>query len=192
MSMLLGLVALAPSAWAGEFGKIRMPLTPSEPRDEYLGMKKKKEASTVSWTSRNAGFTCSAVGDYVEAKVLRGTWPGVVPDRVYCDSELGTVKLKVDLYDEKLKPMFVGDGTLVLARSFGESVEFNGPPPRRDVGVQQGNTGTSGIYCKIEPGPTLRVRAKDSTADVETVCKLRTTSGDTYELPIVLRSAPRD
>lgn len=191
MTTLLVLATLSPSAWAGDYGSIRMPLTPSDPRDEFIGMKKKKRASTVPWTSLTPGFTCSAVGDYVEVKVQRSTWPGVVPEKVLCESELGVVKMKVQLYDEVLKTMFVGDGTLVLARSYGESAEFEGPPPRRDVGVQQGNTGLSGIYCKIEPGPVLQVRAKDTTEDVATVCKLRTTTGDTYELPIVLRTATR-
>jgi hypothetical protein len=191
--MLATLALLAPTtAIAGDFGSIRMPLTPVDYRDHFLGLKKKKGAATVQWTSRNPGFTCRGDGDFVEVRVDNATWPSVVPDKVYCDSELGTVKMKVQLYDEVLRSQFVGDGTLVLARAFGESAEWEGVPPRKDLPVQQGNTGDTGLYCKVQPGPILLVRAKQTAEDASGKCVLRTNAGGQYEVPIVLRSAYRE
>jgi hypothetical protein len=88
--------------------------------------------------------------------------------------------------------MFVGDGTLVLARNYGESVEYKGPPPRLDVGVQQGNTGDTGVYCKVLPGPSLLVSVKKGTEDTQGSCRLRSSSGDSFEFPLVVRSAYRE
>ncbi|MCA9569624.1 MAG: hypothetical protein KC656_17380 [Myxococcales bacterium] len=187
----LGLL-LGGTAWAGPYKVLRMPLTPSDHREEFHALIKKKEAGSVQWTSDSAGFECIGKGDFVEVWVRKATWPGVVPEAIQCASELGVVKAKVDLYDEVLKTMFVGDGSLVLARARGESSEFRGDPPRKDVGIQQGNTEATGIHCKIEPGPILVVRAKDSTEDVATSCTLRTSSGGTFSFPVVLRTALRE
>lgn len=181
-----------PVAHAGPFGSLRMPVTPhSEHRTEFHALIKKKGAGAVQWTSRSPGFTCKGEGDFVEVWVRAPSWPGQIPEKVWCDSELGAVKAKVDLYDEVLKPMFVGDGSLVLVRHFGESVDYEGLPPRMDVGVQQGNTGELGILCKIKPGPKLIVEATSKTEDGVGACRLRTTSGEMFTFPLVLRSAER-
>lgn len=183
---------LISNAEAGMLGSLRMPLTPHGPRTEFHGLVKKKRASTVTWTSRTPGFVCTSDGDFVEVRVAKATWPGTVPDRIWCDSDLGSVKMKVEIWDERLVSMFVGDGTLVLARAYGESADYEGPVPRHDVIVQQGNTGDTGLYCKIKPGPVLHVRAKQTTEDTQGSCVVRTSAGESYAIPIVLRSTNRD
>lgn len=169
-----------------------MPLTPSESHvDEYHALIPVADAGSRKWASDAPGFECVGDGQFVEVWVRRSNWPSRVPKAVTCSDGSVKAKAKVRIVDRALAPMFAGDGALVLPREKGESSIFRGPPPRADLGVQQGKTGSLSVLCKVNAGPQLEVVAYPAMDDGEGRCTLQTPYGEVVAFPVVVRTIKR-
>ena len=170
-----------------------MPLTPAdEYQPEFHALVPFEGAGAHEWGPSHAGFECVAEGDFVEIWVRRTAWPSEVPKKVECTNGEGKVATaKVRITDRNLEPMFVADGSLVMPREKKNSAIYKGAPPREDLGVQQGRTGSLSVLCKINPGPELEVVAYPNMEDGEGRCTLQTTLGEKVQFPIRVRSIKR-
>lgn len=169
-----------------------MPLTPSDTtRPEVHTLIPMEGAGGRQWASDTPGFECVGNGEFIEVWVRQASWPSVVPKAVVCSDGVTQGKAKVQVVDNKLQPMFVGDGSLVLPREKGESAIFKGDPPRKDLGVQQGKSGSLEILCKVERGPVLEVTAYPTMDDGIGRCTLQSTMGETVQFPVVVRTLKR-
>ena len=186
--------SLASLAFAAEaqLKVLVMPLTPADDyQTEFHALIPYENADSKPWAASHPGFECVATEEYVEVWVRRDTWPSEVPKKIVCKSEDDEVKAKVKIVDRNLEPMFVADGSLVMPREKGESSLYKGPPPRFDLGVQQGKSGSLNILCKITAGPVLEVTAYPLMPDGEGRCTLQTKLGEKVQFPVRIRTIKR-
>jgi len=183
-------VAHANTADTTKLGEVVMPLTPSDGYDTYVGVFDHEGASHKSWVSDTAGFQCVPRGDLLEVVVDKASWPREVPKKVTCTADDGKkVKASVRIEASKHVAMFLHDGTLLMPRGKGASVTFSGPPPKPDLIVQQGQTGSLTIRCDVEPGPLLKVSVNADTPDSEGMCALKDKAGQVLRVPIKVVTA---
>jgi len=185
MLLLLSGLALAqdPSTIARD--EIRMPLTPSEGHDVYMGVFDHSNADVKRWTSDTEGFTCEPEGDLLQVIVRRETWPSAVPNKVICTADDGRkVKARVVVDSIKHLAMFVSDGTLVMPREKGNASIFTGPPPEENIVVQTGKTGSLSVRCEVRPGPELRVVVEPENEDGLGQCALQDNNGTMVRVPV--------
>lgn len=187
--LLLALAHASPTETT-HLGEVVMPLTPSEGHDTYVGVFEHAGASGKEWVSDTQGFRCVPQGDLLEVVVERASWPREVPKKALCTASDGKkVKVPVRVVAKRHTALFIADGTLVMPRSKGASVTYSGEPPRPDVVVQQGQTGSLGIRCEVEPGPRLEVVVEADTPDGEGVCTLKDKGGQPVRFPIKVVTA---
>ena len=189
--MMMGGAAHAQSG--ARLGILRMPITPfDEHRQEFHALIKHKLADGRVWVSDTEGFECLGNGEYVEVWVRGSSWPAKVPKRVVCSSDVGKVKAKIEIADNKLQPMFLPNGYLIMPREKGESAIYNGPSPRQDVGVQVGQSGSLSILCQVEAGQQLNVVAYPDMKDGEGRCTLKSRHGEVIQIPVIVRTVKRE
>jgi hypothetical protein len=185
MLLLLSGLALAQDPATVARDEIRLPLTPSEGHDVYMGVFDHPRADVKSWTSDTDGFTCEPDGDLLQVVVRRETWPSVVPSKVTCTADDGRrVKARVVVDAIKHQAMFVADGTLVMPREKGNSVIYAGPPPQGNVVVGTGKSGSLSVRCEVKPGPELRVTVDPENDDGVGMCALQDNNGKVVKVPI--------
>ncbi len=181
---LLAAAALAEEP-VSAVGAIEMPMTPFEQFESYSGLLEVKGAGGSAWSSETPGFTCTGVGDWLEVKIERATWPSVIPKKVVCVSAAGKKKkLRVVIKGYHHEPMLVSDGTLLVPRDTKAAAIYLGPPPDSEVVVQQGKTGDLYIHCDIVAGPQLKVVVDAEAKDGVGYCTLRTKFGESVRVPI--------
>ena len=187
--LLLGL-AMADEIDTTKLGEIVMPLTPSEGHDSYTGVFEHEGAGNKKWTSDTQGFQCRPRGDLLEIVAERSSWPRDIPKKVTCEASDGKkVKSKITIEAKRHEPMFISDGTLVVPRGKGAAGYFVGEPPRADLIVGQGQTGSLSIRCEVEPGPKLKVTVDADAPDGEGMCSLKDKGGAVVRVPIKVVTA---
>lgn len=185
MLLLLSGLALAQDPSTIAKGELRMPLTPSEGHEQYIGVFDHESADVKRWTSDTEGFTCEPEGDLLQVVVRKSSWPSVVPNKVTCEADDGRkVKSRIVIDSLKHEPMFVPDGTLVMPREKGASAIYSGSPPVPDIIVQTGKTGSLSVRCEVRPGPELRITVDPENDDGAGQCSLKDNNGKLIRLPI--------
>jgi hypothetical protein len=185
MLLLLSALALAQDPSTVAKDELRMPLTPSEGHDVYMGVFDHTNADVKRWSSDTEGFTCEPDGDLLQVVVRRETWPSVVPSKVTCTADDGRkVKARVVIDSLKHRAMFVADGTLVMPREKGNASIYNGPPPSGNIVVQTGKTGSLSVRCEVRPGPELRVTVDPENKDGVGQCALQDNNGKMVRVPV--------
>ena len=186
---MLWMMGVALAQDGAVFGILQIPITPHDSyRDTYHTLIKEKEAEGKDWSSDTPGFLCTGAGDFVELRVTRGTWPVNVPKKVTCTSGKDKAAAKIVIRDQKLKPMFVGQGTVVLPRLKGETAHYQGPGPRTDLVVGLGKTQGLPALCKAKPNGIIDVTASGDHEDGEGQCLFRTPLAEVIPVPFVVRT----
>lgn len=168
---------------------LQMPITPNDPRrDDYHTLIKRKGAEGKDWASDAPGFECIGKGDFVELWVRRGSWPSQIPKKVTCTSGKEKASAKIRLRDYDLKPMYVGDGSVVLPRLPGETAHYDGPGPRPDLVVGTGKTQGVPAFCKVKPGGVIEITASGELEDGDGRCLFRSPQGEVVPVAFVVRT----
>lgn len=170
-----------------KLGVLEMPLTPADGVPEYMGLAAFTGADG-DWLSSADGFHCKGVGDLVEVTVRADDFPSEIPARVTCARDADRVSVKVKIDDRRLAPAIVRDGTLVMPRAKRNGAIYRGPVPTTGLKVGSGKSSQLELKCKVEPGDKLYVSVDADSPDGDGVCKLPTSSGGTFLLPVVVRT----